>query len=185
MKRKISFLLTILLTTILTACLSTTNSFTPTDTPVENPSDGSPPPATLEIDGTTQTAGVGTFCWNAQTANNESVDMCVDKIGLPAPYIPLISKSPVTARLILPLADSPNQLGLSIFQATAENEVKVDAGTDKFRYWMPAEGINCELKLQTTQEITLELDSGLYVFYVFAVWGGKGDASYGFLVEVQ
>ena len=50
---------------------------------------------------------------------------------------------------------------------------------------MPAEGLSRELALETSQEVTLEQDPGLYVFYVFAVWKGKGDVSYGVLVAVK
>lgn len=188
MTKPIHILFIILLISTFTACTSSTTTkgnVVPTSTSIENPTDGSPPPATLEINGTTQAAGVGSFCWNSTTTNGESVGMCADKIGLPTVNDPLIAKSPVTARLILPLNDPPKQLALSVFQATVDNTVKVDAGSDKFRYWMPAEGVNRELALQTKQEITLELKPGLYVFYVFTVWEGKGDVSYGFLVEVQ
>ena len=153
---------------------------TPTPTPAAPPSDGSPPPASLEIDGATQTAGVGTYCWTSATTG-----MCVDKIGLPTIKDPLIGTSPVKARLTLPLADAPTQLALSVFPASEGNEVKLDGGDEEFLYWMPAEGLSRELALETTQEITLELDPGLYVFYVFAVWEERGDVSYGFLVDVQ
>ncbi|HEU0297194.1 MAG TPA: hypothetical protein VFR47_30920 [Anaerolineales bacterium] len=133
----------------------------------------------------TQTAGVGSYCWNSKTATGEAVGMCVDKIGLPTVKDPLIAASPVKARLTLPLTDLPTQLGLSIFPATEGKEVKMDGGSEEFSYWMPAEGLNRELVLQTSQEITLELVPGLYVFYVFAGWEDKGDVSYGFLVEVK
>ena len=188
MKKPIYFLFAILAVGALAACTAvrpTEDNVVPTPVPVESPPDDSSPPATLEIDGETQVAGVGTYCWSSPTGVGESVNMCVDKIGLPTVSDPLISSAPVTARLILPLNDPPKQLGLSVFQATASNAVKVDAGTDKFRYWMPAEGVNRELALQTKQEIVLELDPGLYVFYVFAVWEDRGDVSYGFLVEVK
>lgn len=152
----------------------------PTLTPVSMPSDGSPPPASLEIDGVKQTAGVGTYCWTSAITG-----MCVDKIGLPTVKDPFIATSPVAARLTLPLADTPTQLVLSVFPATEANEVKVDESGEDFHYWMPAEGLTRELALQTSQELTLELDPGLYVFYVFVVWEGQGDVSYGFLVDVQ
>jgi hypothetical protein len=109
----------------------------------------------------------------------------VDKIGLPTVREPLSTTSLVKARLTLPLAEPPAQVGLSVFPASEENEVQANTGTDPFLYWMPAEGLSRELALQTSQEFTLELDPGRYVFYIFAVWDGKGDVSYGFLVEVK
>ena len=182
MNRLLKILFSFLIIGSLASC---TAAMTPTEapstpTPAAMPSDGSPPPASLEIDGTTQTAGVGTYCWNSDTAG-----ICVDKIGLPTSKDPLIATSPVTARLTLPLADIPTQLVLSVFPASEGNEVKIDEGGEEFRYWMPAERLSRELALQTSQDMTLELDPGLYVFYIFAVWESYGDVSYGFLVEVK
>lgn len=155
----------------------------PTLPPAAMPSDGSPPPASLEIDGATQTAGVGTYCWSGLTASGETVNVCADKIGIPTDRNPLSSSSPVTARLSLPLAESPSQLSLSAFQVSSAHELPDTVGG--YRWWSYTEGFTSELSLQPSQEIHLELAPGLYVFYVFAVWEGKGDVSYGFLVEVQ
>ena len=183
--RQILFSFCVVITSSLSACIPVTPATSNPKPDATAPADGSPLPALLEITGTSQTAGVGTFCWKTQTANGEAVDMCVDKIGLPTVDIPLDSTSPVIARLTLPLNDPPKQLGLSVFRATPENEVKVDTGRNGFRYWIPGEGLNQELGLQTIQDITVDLEPGLFVFYVFGVWEGKGDVSYGFLVQVK
>jgi hypothetical protein len=183
--RSVPFPLFLLFTVILAACSAPA---TPTDLPeptVTNIPDGSPAPARLEIAGAEQTAGIGTYCWTSPTVEGGGVSACVDKAGLPTPQDPLIAASPITARLTLPLEDPPSQLHLSVFPAADENEVKMDGLPAGFRFWMPAEGVNQELALQTSQEINLELEPGLYVFYVFSVWEDKGDVSYGFLVEVQ
>ena len=182
MNRLLKILFSLLAIGSLASCRATMTptEAPPTLTPAAMPSDGSPPPASLEIDGTAQMAGVGTYCWSSAAAG-----MCVDKIGLPTIRDPLIATSPVAARLTLPLADIPTQLVFSVFPASEGNEVKLDEGGEEFLYWMPAEGLSRELALETSQEVTLELDPGLYVFYVFAVWEGKGDVSYGFLVEVK
>ena len=179
------FPLLLLFTLILAACTASstpTQSLEPTVTTIP---DGSPPPALLEISGGAQTAGIGTYCWSPPAAGGESVAACVDKVGLPTPRDPLIAESPVTARLTLPMEQPPAQLQLSVFPATDENEVKMDNLPAGFHFWMPAEGINQELKPQTSQDIQLDLEPGLYVFYVFGVWEGKGDVIYGFLFEVQ
>ena len=177
--------LRIIFSALLNTCMPVTQPASSLQTAVTDSRDGSPSPALLEIGGISQTAGVGTFCWSSQPATGESVDICVDKIGLPTVQNPLISTSPVTARLTLPLDDPPQRLELSVFRAAPGNEVKVEAGTNEFRYWIPGEGINQELALQTIQDITLDLESGLFVFYVFGAWTGKGDVSYGFLVQVK
>jgi hypothetical protein len=182
--RFVPFPLLLLFTVILTACTAPATTTQPPEVTVTNIPDGSPSPALLEIAGVKQTAGIGTYCWNSPSAGG-AMSACIDKVGLPTPQDPLIAKSPMTARLVLPLEEPPSQLQLSIFPAVDENEVRIDALPAEFRFWMPAEGQNQELALQTSQDIDLELEPGLYVFYVFGVWEDKGDVSYGFLVEVQ
>lgn len=197
----------ILLTIILSACatgtplppteLPETSLFGdahPSPTPLSNdshplttsPSNGSPPPATLTINGTTQTAGVGTYCWRTGTSSTESVEACVDKVGVPTASDPLKASSPVHGTLTLPLNDPPTQLVLTVFPASNANEIKLPDDTGNHRWWSFIEGYVSQLALQTSQEIKQDLQQpGLYVFYVFAVWEGKGDVSYGFLVEVK
>lgn len=173
----------------LIACAPATNteqSTAPTPASLfQNPADTSPPPATLTINGATQTAGVGTYCWNTPTSPSESVEACVDKVGVPTAPDPLRSSSPVNGILTLPLNDPPTQLVLSIFPASDVNEIKLPDATGDNRWWNFIEGYTSKLSLQTSQEIHQQLQPGLYVFYVFAVWEGKGDVSYGFLVEVK
>ena len=183
--RSIRFPLLLLLPLILAACTAPATPTRPPKPTATTTPDGSPPSALLEIAGVEQTAGIGTYCWPIPAAGGESVAACVDKVGLPTPRDPLIAESPVTARLTLPIEQLPAQLQLSVFPAVDENEVKMDNLPAEFRFWMPAEGVIQELEPQTSQDIQLEIEPGLYVFYVFGVWEGKGDVSYGFLVEVQ
>jgi hypothetical protein len=183
MKRKFPFLLTILCIIVLTACTSTTNTTPTTLFPTETSSDGAPPPASLEINGTTQIAGVGTYCWSGPTSSGEMVNACADMIGVPTEHDPLISSSPVIAQLSLPLSEAPSQLALSAFEVSNAHELPETA--QGYRWWSYTEGFTSQLPLQTSQEINVELEPGLYVFYVFAVWEGKGEVSYGFLVEVN
>jgi len=154
-----------------------------TEVPPSNLPDQSPPPATLTINGISQTSGVGTYCWNGTTATGESVNACADKIGIPTAVDPLKANSPVKGQLSLPLIDSPSQLVLTAYQALPALELSDKAGG--YRWWNFTEGFISPLSLQASQEINIKLDRGLYVFYVFAVWESKGDVSYGFLVDVK
>ena len=183
--RPVRYALFLLFNLILAACAAPVTPTQPPEPTATTIPDGSPPPAVLEIAGVEQAAGIGTYCWPLPAAGGESVAACVDKVGLPTSRDPLIAESPVTARLTLPMEQPPAQLQLSVFPAVSENEVKMDNLPAEFRFWMPAEGISQELEQQTSQDIQLELEPGLYVFYVFGAWENKGDVSYGFLVEVQ
>lgn len=204
MKKIISILFGFLLITVLSAC-DTGISIPPTELPadslfngsdpsVTSPSNNSsspaisssnepPPPATLTINGATQTAGIGTYCWSATTTPGESVQACVDKVGVPTALDPLKSSSPVRGTLTLPVNDPPTQLALTVFPASNVNEIKSPDATH--RWWSFIEGYVSILALQPSQEIKQDLQPGMYVFYVFALWEGKGDVSYGFLVEVK
>jgi hypothetical protein len=183
MKRKSPFLLTFLSILLLTACTSTTNTTPTISFPTQTPSDSTPPPASLEINDTTQIAGIGTYCWSGPTDSGEVVNVCADMIGIPTQHDPLTSSSPVVGLLTLPLAEAPSQLSLSAFEVSRAHELPETA--QGYRWWSYTEGFTSQLPLQTSQEINVELEPGLYVFYVFAVWEGKGDVSYGFLVEVN
>jgi len=153
------------------------------ETPIPAPTDQIPPSAKLTINGTTQTSGVGTYCWNFKTGNEESVDACADKIGIPTAIDPLKASSPVKGQLTLPLSDPPSQLVLTAFHALPTLELPEKTGG--YRWWNFTEGYISPLSLQASQEINIKLDRSQYVFYVFAVWEGKGDVSYGFLVNVE
>lgn len=180
MKTRVAILFAILLMSV-NAC--TAGNTGPVNTAIPLPTEDGPPSATLEIDGVTQTAGIGTFCWNTKTGSGENVDMCVDKIGIPTAQNPIILKSPVTARLRFSISDPPYEMSASIFAASNDNKLDADAGDN--RWWSYSEGMSLELLPEAEQEIRLEQKTGLYIFYIFAVWEGKGDASYGFLIEVK
>jgi hypothetical protein len=142
----------------------------------------SPPPAILEIDGKEQSAGIGSNCWKVE---NETYSLCADMIGVITPAEPLLTRSPFTALLRLPLQEPPEELEFNTFRVTDDDELKVASngvrawsfeGTALNRYKRPFE---------REPEFNLSLPSGLYVFNVFTRWEGKGDVSYGFLVKVS
>jgi len=143
----------------------------------------SPLPAILEINGNQQTSGIGNNCWKAE---NETPMLCADTFSIITPRQPLLTGSPFTAHLRLPLQELPDELGFSVTQVMDKNE-SYEARNDFFRAWNF--NINEEnwrnLLSERESDINLTLPSGLYVFNVFAKWEGKGDVSYGFLVKVS
>jgi len=142
----------------------------------------SPPPAILEIGGNEQTAGIGNNCWKVE---KEKPMLCSDTFSIITPRQPLLTGSPFTAHLRLPLQELPDELGYSVTQIMDKNE-SYESQNDFFRTWNF--NINEEnwhkLPSERESDINLTLPSGLYVFNVFAKWEGKGDVSYGFLVQV-
>ena len=69
-----------------------------------------PPPSILEINGNEQTSGIGSYCWKVE---NETYSICADTIGIITPAEPLLTLSPFTAHLTLPLQEPPEELGFS------------------------------------------------------------------------
>ena len=144
-----------------------------------------PEPAYLEINGQVQTARVGSFCWDYTDEHGTPVGgACQDSIGISTPIEPLLAAKTITAQLSLPYATPPDRLALEVFAASIENEVSLEEGAD-LRLWSYTDGIKVVLDLQPRQEVKIELEPGLYVFYMSAGWDVKGEVMYGFLVEVK
>jgi hypothetical protein len=81
----------------------------------------SPPPAILSIDGNEQTSGIGSSCWKVE---NETYSLCGDTAGIITPTEPLLTRSPFTAHLRLPLEKPPEELGFSTTRVTDDDELK-------------------------------------------------------------
>jgi len=162
------------LTRILTA--------TPTPTPSLTPSGGSAPPlATLVIAGKEQIAGLGSFCWRKENG----APFCSDTIGIPTAQEALPADSPFAARLRLVVEPPVTESQLSVRPVTVDDQV--DSEARGLRWWRPKGEVREQFTLTLEDEsiVELSLEPGLYVLSLFVRWQGWGDASYGFLVEVQ
>ena len=135
-----------------------------------------PPPALLEIDGNEQIAGIGDSCWKGEE--------CADTFSIITPAEPLLTRSPFTAHLHLPLQEPPEELGFSAIRVTDDDALRNEAVND-FRAWRYGlQGMNIQVPLERESDINLSLEPGLYVLNVFVKWEDKGDVFYGFLVQV-
>lgn len=141
-----------------------------------------PPPAILKINGNEQTSGIGSNC---RKVENEAYSICTDTIGIITPAEPLLTLSPFTAHLILPLQELPEELGFSTTRVTDDDELKEtvnDVRTWRFEWNM---GDWYKLPSEREPEINLSLEPGLYVLNVGAKWKDIGSVTYGFLVQVN
>lgn len=141
-----------------------------------------PPPAILKINGNEQISGIGSSCWKVE---NETFSLCADYAGIITPAEPLLTRSPFTAILRLPLQVPPEELEFSTFRVTDENELK--SGANSVRVWsLKYENATDRYKRPLEREpgIYLSLKPGLYVLSVDANWKDNGSVSYGFLVKV-
>src|SRR5574341_587617 len=74
-----------------------------------------PPPAILKIDGKEQISGIGSYCWSGTWKA-----LCADMIGIPTAQEPLVTSSPFTAHLRLPLQELPYELQFNVVQVTEQ-----------------------------------------------------------------
>jgi hypothetical protein len=140
-----------------------------------------PPLAVLVVNGASQQAGLGTYCW---TNEANGTGLCLDAIGIATPQEPLPVTAPFTAQFMIPVEEEPRDVVLSIRQAAADLEMDEDALD--LRWWAYGEGgLVHQLGLEHEPAVELDLEPGLYVLDLFVSWERLGDASYGFLVEVE
>lgn len=138
-----------------------------------------PPPATLTIDGQSQSSGIGSYCWSDQSGQA----LCADMLGIPTDDQPLPASTTLFAEFQLSLDELPGEVSLGIFPATDDLALPGEAGG--WRWWQFGETSQFTLPAVSDPSIELTLDPGLYVFALHAMWPDRGDASYGFLVEVD
>jgi hypothetical protein len=142
-----------------------------------------PPPAFLKTDGQEQVSGIGTYCWQQATEINTAVAVCADMAGIPTAEEPLIVSSPFTAAFRLVPEETPDELLLEVISVTAGDEI--ERWPPGGRGWVFKEGERHSLPLEREPSLELSLEPGLYVLNLAGWWQAWGDASYGFLVEVQ
>ncbi len=150
----------------------------PTTVPAPNVDE--PPAALLRVGDQVQEAGVGSYCWPSAAGD---AAICADKLGIPTSSVPLQVGLTLKAGFELPLAEAPDTVVLTVKQVNAEDEMDLSSGG--YRWWQPGGGEQNLLPLEVQPQIDLALTEGLYVLNLFAQWQGRGDVSYGFLVEAR
>jgi WD40 repeat protein len=145
-----------------------------------------PPPATLEVDGVTQTAAIGSYCWSSGGLISKS--LCADMAGIPTTRDPLVlTEFPVNAQFHFEIELVPDDVTMSVMPARSGQEL---VGPDNaHRFWNPSEGWSGSLSPKASfeypfQETEFVSGDGLYIILINAYWKDRGDASYGFLIQI-
>lgn len=139
---------------------------------------GQPPQVMLEVDGRSQAGRLGTYCWTEPDRGG----LCADTAGIATAREPLVVSSPLALRFHFDPAFPPDTAWLRIFRALPSQSTRRSGDTLE---WPSGSGPTYELTGGLEMKQTLELEPGLYVFSLFAVWQTRGDAVYGFLVRVD
>ncbi len=144
---------------------------------------GIPRPMVLEINGQTQAAAIGSYCWAKERQGQSLRQECADTIGLPTPRDPLRISSPVSARLRSPYPMTASQLSLVIMPIGADTKA-YDQSNSEF-FWKFTMGQVVYVPLQPEPVFQLVLSDGLYAFNLQASFPELGTVTYGFLVLVE
>lgn len=120
---------------VLTSC--TPALAAPTASPTLGPVE--PPVATLEINGQTQTAGIGSYCWSG----SQGRQTCADTAGVPTAHDPLVTDTPFVGHFHLPLTDPPESLYVTVMTVVPYNDLTGGAG--ETRLWQITSGWSGEL----------------------------------------
>jgi WD40 repeat protein len=138
-----------------------------------------PPSATLEINGKTQTAGLGSYCWQ----DSHEQQACNTIEGTPTDHEPLLAaETPFTGHFHLSLSNPPENLTLSMRLVLPYDDLTGGAGGT--RLWRSTSGWAGEMPLKSDFEYEFMDSPSLYVISLAARWKDLGYVTYGFLVQV-
>lgn len=179
----------VLFLTLLSSCANTDDHIIR----AENPSCGTSAPAGfISIEGTRQESKIGGACW---------ADGCRDPIGWPSAPVPLKAKTPAVIDIDLPAVSPMRHLEYMIKKVDESKRLRPDAKylsalsvsdreqimsfLDKNTLWnVDVTDVKVIAPL-AKQRLTLDLESGLYLITMFGWWKGCGDATHGFLIQVD
>ena len=168
--------------------ISSLTAANPIASPTAEPAPVTPPGATLTIDGQTQPAGIGTYCW-ITNAGNASTSTCSEQAGVPTAREPLVilDASSFTGQFHLDIATPPDSLILSVMPITPASEI---SSADKVhRLWRTGSGWGAGLPLKTNIDYPFQAagfanGNGLYLAELNARWKNAGSVTYGFLMQI-
>jgi WD40 repeat protein len=142
----------------------------------------------MTVNGQTQEAGVGSYCWTTN-AGNASTTTCAEQTGVPTAREPLVivDATSFTAHFNLEILTPPDSVILSVMPITPASEIpSADAG---HRLWRTGSGWGAGLPLKTDIEYPFQAaefanGNGLYLAELSARWKNSGNVTYGFLMQI-
>jgi len=147
-----------------------------------------PPGATLTINGQTQQAGVGSYCWTTGVGN-ASTTTCAETAGVPTARHPLviIDATSFIGRFNLDILTPPDSVILTVVPITSADELPSSDGGH--RLWQTGNGWGAGLPLKTEieypfQEAEFVNGNGLYLAELNAQWDQWGNINYDFLIQI-
>ena len=146
----------------------------PIASPTAEPVPVTPPAASLTVNGQTQPAGVGSYCW-ITNAGNASTSTCAEQVGVPTSREPLVilDASSFTGSFHLDIPTPPDSLNLSVMPVTPASEISsADAA---HRLWRTGGGWGAGLPLKTDIDYPFQAaefpnGNGLYLAEFNAQW---------------
>jgi hypothetical protein len=142
------------------------------------------PTGKMIVNNKSQQSKIGGYCWKEKG--------CIEPAGWPSSSVPLKSKSPITIRLELPDVSPMTHLEYLLAPVSEKNRyhhedqrhaAKIDGSTARWQYLEG--GSVTQITPKAKQEIALALKPGTYLITMFGWWKLCGDATHGFLVQIE
>jgi hypothetical protein len=142
------------------------------------------PAGKIVVNNKSQYSKIGGYCWKEKG--------CIEPIAWPSSAVPLKSKSPINIKLELPDISPMTHLEYLLVSVSEKNAYrpkdqqhasKFDGSTAR---WQSLEdGSVTQITPKAKQDIALALKPGTYLITMFGWWKSCGDATHGFLVQIE
>jgi len=96
---------------------------------------------------------------------------------------PIVTTSPFTAILVLPIPVPPARLIYDLAPVSEDN--KQPGSTAEYSRWQPQPEAQFPLPLLSRQAFNVATAPGLYVLSLFVEWEQLGSANHGFLIQIK
>jgi len=145
-----------------------------------------PPGASLTVDGQTQLAGIGSYCWPNHIGSNPQTE-CQNVPGLYTSSEPLVvsDSASFTGHFHLDAQAPPDSVGLSVAPISPGDEIPSTDITR--RLWRFGNGWGTDLPNESDAVYTFQpfvQGDGLYLVELDTLWKSSGSVDYGFLIQV-
>jgi len=147
-----------------------------------------PPGASLTVDGQTQPAGIGSYCWSNLVGSNTQTE-CRNVPGLFTSSEPLVvsDSASFTGHFHLDAPAPPDSVSLSVAPITPGDEIPTTDTTR--RLWHFGNGWGGGLSNESEidypfQQAEFVQGDGLYLAELDTLWRSSGSVEYGFLIQV-
>lgn len=139
----------------------------------------SPPNIILSHNGVEQISVIGSFCWPIDTRV-----ICADGMSWPSPNVAVNVTKGERIDFVYPEREQVNHVEYQLRKVSDSDKQEDINSSDKLYWNVPVENV-VTMKPSEMDSLIVNVESGLYLLTLFGWWQGIGDATHGFLIEVE